>query len=83
MGDDTWGWVVVATVWLGWPVILLIFVLVAGPLLGAVIVAIVGATSRTLRQGDVSEGQGVEDEQPAEAFPELFAPLASDRNDSI
>ena len=82
MGGDTWGWIVVSVVWLGWPIILLIAVLVMGPLLGAVVVAIVVATSRSLRPGEASN-RGVEDEQPAEAFPELFATLAPDRNDSI
>ncbi|MFF1878008.1 hypothetical protein [Leifsonia sp. NPDC058230] len=83
MGGDSWGWVVASVVWLGWPIIVLIIVLVAGPLLGAVVVAIVVATSRSLRPGEARGGQDVEDEQPAEAFPELFATLAPDRNDSI
>jgi hypothetical protein len=82
VGGDSWGWIVVSVVWLGWPIILLIVVLVAGPLLGAVVLAIVGATSRSLRPGETSSKEG-EGEQPAEAFPELFATLAPDRNDSI
>ncbi|HEV7813431.1 MAG TPA: hypothetical protein VGO99_10700 [Leifsonia sp.] len=83
MGADSWGWIVATVVWLGWPIILLVVVLVTGPLLGAVVVAIVGATSRSLRPGEGSSGHDVEDEQPADAFPELFATLARDRNDSI
>jgi Flp pilus assembly protein protease CpaA len=83
VGGDSWGWIVATVVWLGWPIILLVVVLVTGPLLGAVVVAIVGATSRSLRPGEAPGDEDVEDEQPADAFPELFATLARDRNDSI
>jgi uncharacterized membrane protein len=86
---STWAWLFVVVVAVWWPVLLVVGVLIVGPLAGAVIVAIVGAITRSIRgkRGD----DGVEDDQPAEAFPDLFESLATEsavpvsqhRNDSI
>lgn len=91
MDPSTWAWLFVVVVAVWWPVLLVIGLLIVGPLVGAVIVAAVGAVTRSIRgRGD----DEIEDEQPAEAFPELFESLAVEarvpvasgtqhRNDSI
>jgi uncharacterized membrane protein len=69
-----WAWLFVVVVAVWWPVLLVAGLLIVGPLAGAVIVAIVGAVTRSIRGGRADDG--VEDEQPSEAFPELFESLA-------
>jgi uncharacterized membrane protein len=74
MDPESWVWLFVVAVSVWWPVILVVGVLVVGPLVGAVIVAIVGTITRSVRgrRGD-DEAQN---EQAAEAYPELFGTLA-------
>ncbi|MFF1571888.1 hypothetical protein ACFVWR_04015 [Leifsonia sp. NPDC058292] len=74
MDPESWVWLFVVAVSVWWPVILVVALLIVGPLVGAVIVAIVGTITRSVRgRRDEDDAQ---DEQAADAYPELFGTLA-------
>jgi hypothetical protein len=61
-----------------WPILVVLFVLVGGPLLGCVIVAVIGAVRTGLARQEETRDVDV-----ADFFEEQTAAAATGRNDSI